>query len=148
MRSPETPRLEAFQKFLVIKYLLLFIVLNSVLLNKLIEDSSLKAPTTLCDAFDQTDPALVAEERHGRFEAWVAMLESCVLVIFASLVFRPHSADSLAAEHRHGGESRCYLAMRVLALGDVCSSFLVPPATRDAAVKQSPAPCLSLSSEP
>ncbi len=42
--------------------------------------------------------------------------------------------DNLAAEHRRGGESRCYLAMRVLALGDVCSSFLVPPAVHATAI--------------
>lgn len=124
--------LGAFQKFLVIKSFLFFTMLNSVLLNKLIEDGTFKAPATLCDAFDQTDPALLAKECHGRFEAWVVMLESCILVVFASLNFRPHSVDSLAAEHRRGGESRCNLAMRVLALGDVCGSFLVPPATRDA----------------
>ncbi len=66
--------LQAFQKFLVIKTFLFFIVLDSVALNKMTEDGTLNAPATLCDAFDQTDPALFAEECHGRFEAWVVML--------------------------------------------------------------------------
>jgi hypothetical protein len=126
--------LQAFQKLVVIRTFLLSVALNSTVIEKMIEDGTLKAPATLCDALNQTDPVLFAKECHGRFQAWVVMLVSFVLVLFAAQFFRPHSVDSLAAEHRRGGESRGYLAIRVLALGDVCSSFLVPPAVHDASV--------------
>jgi hypothetical protein len=126
--------LQAFQKFVVMRTFLLFVALYSTVIKKVIEDGTLKAPATLCEALNQTDPVLFAEECHGRFEAWVVMVVMLILVLFAALYFRPHSVDSLSAEHRRGEESRGYLAMRVLALGDVCSSFLVPPAVHDASV--------------
>jgi hypothetical protein len=119
--------LSAAYKFLIIKTFLFFIVLNGLVVVPLIVSDKLKAPAALCDVLNPA-AADFTHACHARFEAWIIMLESAIIVLFAVFCFRPYSLNSLDDEHKIIGEQNaCSIFLSVFKFWDVVTVLPRPP---------------------
>jgi hypothetical protein len=120
--------LSAASKFIVIKTFLFFIVLNGLVVVPLIESDTLKAPPPLCDVLDSAAPDYKLA-CHSRFEAWIIMLESALIMLLGVFCFRHHSIDALEEQHKTSAckTSACSLFISIFKFWDVVTVLPRPP---------------------
>lgn len=123
--------LSAAYKFIVIKTFLFFIVLNGLVVVPLIIAGTLKAPPQLCDVLDSTAPDFT-HACHSRFEAWIIMLESALIMLLAVICFRHHSIDALDEQCKESRSSACSIFISVFKFWDVVTVLPRPPGNEGA----------------
>jgi hypothetical protein len=124
--------LSAAYKFIIVKTFLFFIVLNGLVVEPLITSGKLTAPSPLCEVLNSAAPDY-SVACHARFEAWILMLESLLIMIVAVFCFRHHSIDAIDEKYKEkDGNNTCSLIISVFKFWDVVTVLPRPPKNESA----------------